>query len=149
MYQKIVIIGRLGKDPEMRYMPDGTAVTNLNVATDRGWTDKATGQPVRETTWFRVSVWGRQAEAANQYLSKGRMVLVEGHLRNDPQTGGPRVYTRSDGSTGASYEITAESVRFIGGREDGGGSVGGGGRAESDDFGGGGAGSQEVDDIPF
>ena len=145
MYQKLVIVGRLGRDPEMRYMPDGTAVTNLNVATDRRYTDKATGQPVQETTWFRVSVWGRQAETANQYLSKGRMVLIEGHLRPDPQTGGPRVYTRQDGTTGSSFELFAESFRFLGGREDGGGS------SSFDDSaqGGGKPAAHEEDDIPF
>ena len=147
MYQKIVIVGRLGKDPEMRYMPDGTAVTNMNVATDRRYTDKSTGQPIQETTWFRVSVWGRQAETANQYLSKGRMVLVEGHLRPDPQTGGPRIYTRQDGTAGSSFELFAESFRFLGGREDGGGSSG----SFDDSFQGGGGkpATQEEDDIPF
>ena len=77
MYQKVIIVGNLGTDPEMRYMPDGTAVTNFSVATNRRWTDRATGEPREETTWFRVSVWRQQAETANQYLSKGRQVLVE------------------------------------------------------------------------
>ncbi len=98
MYQKLVIVGRLGRDPEMRYMPDGTAVTSFNVATDRRWTDKYTGQPVQETTWFRVSVWGRQAESVNQYLSKGSMVLVEGHLTPDANGGSPRIWTGQDGT---------------------------------------------------
>jgi single-strand DNA-binding protein len=146
MYQKIVIVGRLGRDPDMRYMPDGTAVTSMNVATDRRWTDKATGQPTQETTWFRVSVWGRQAETANQYLSKGKLVLIEGHLRPDPQTGGPKLFTRQDGTMGASFEMTAELVRFLSGREDAGGT------GSFDDSGrGGGSKSavQEEDDIPF
>ncbi len=152
MYQKIVIVGRLGRDPEMRYMPDGTAVTSLSVATDRRWTDKATGKPVEETTWFRVSVWGRQAETANQYLSKGRMVLIEGHLRPDPQTGGPRMFTRQDGSTGTSYELFAESFRFLGGREDAGGGASYNdeeGSSASPARGGSRPAAQEVDDIPF
>jgi single-strand DNA-binding protein len=144
MYQKIVIVGRLGRDPEMRYMPDGTAVTSFSVATDRRWTDKATGQPTQETTWFRVSVWGRQAESANQYLSKGRMVLIEGHLRSDPQTGGPKVFTRQDGTVGTSYELTAEVVRFLGGREDGGSS-----NFDESFQSGGKPAAQEEDDIPF
>ncbi len=145
MYQKLVIVGRLGRDPEMRYMPDGTAVTSMNVATDRRWTDKNTGQPVQETTWFRVSVWGRQAETVNQYLSKGKQVLIEGHLRPDPQTGSPRMYTRQDGTMGTSFEMTAELVRFLGGREDGGGS------SSFDDGpqGGGKPAAHEEDDIPF
>ena len=149
MYQKLVIVGRLGKDPEMRYLPDGTAVTNFNVATDRRWTDKATGKPAEETTWFRVSVWGRQAETANQYLSKGRMVLIEGHLRPDPQTGGPRIYTRQDGTAGSSFELFAETVRFLGGREDGG--SGGSSASYSGESTGGGSkqAAREEDDIPF
>ncbi len=148
MYQKIVIVGRLGKDPEMRYMPDGTAVTSMNVATDRRWTDKGTGQPVQETTWFRVSVWGRQAESTNQYLSKGSMVLIEGHIRPDPQTGGPRLYSRQDGSMGSSFEITAENVRFLSSRNEGGASA----SNYSDEFQGSGGGkpaAREEDDIPF
>jgi single-strand DNA-binding protein len=117
MYQKVVIVGNLGTDPEMRYMPNGTAVTNFSVATNRKWTDRASGESREETTWFRVSVWGQQAEAANQYLSKGRQVLVEGRMRPDPQTGGPKLWTGQDGSMRASFELTAETVRFIGSRE--------------------------------
>lgn len=149
MYQKLVIVGRLGRDPEMRYMPDGTAVTSMNVATDRRWTDKATGQPVQETTWFRVSVWGRQAESTNQYLSKGSLVLIEGHLRPDPQTGSPRLYTRQDGSMGSSFEMTAENVRFLSGRGDNAGGSGSGNFDDSFQGGGGKPAAQEEDDIPF
>jgi single-strand DNA-binding protein len=114
MYQKIVIVGNLGKDPEMRYSPSGDAVTSLSVATNRKYTDKG-GQQVEETTWFRVSVWGKQAEACNQYLKKGKTVLVEGRLNADKATGGPRIFTRQDGTSGASFEITADTVRFLGG----------------------------------
>ncbi len=148
MYQKITIVGRLGRDPEMRYMPDGTAVTQINVATDRRWTDKATGNPVQETTWFRVSVWGRQAESTNQYLSKGSLVLVEGHIRPDPQTGGPKLYTRQDGTAGANFEITAENVRFLSSRGDSGGSANYAG-GEPAAAGGGKPAAHEEDDIPF
>lgn len=115
MFQKVIISGNLGSDPEMRYMPDGTAVTNFSVATNRRWSDRKTGEMQEEVTWFRISVWGRQAEAANQYLSKGRQVLVEGRLRPDPATGSPRLWTRQDGSVGASFELTAERVQFLGG----------------------------------
>ena len=149
MYQKIVIVGRLGRDPEMRYMPDGTAVTQINVATDRRWTDKATGQPVQETTWFRVSVWGRQAESTNQYLTKGSLVLVEGHLRSDPQTGGPKLFTRQDGTAGASFEISAENVRFLSSRGETGSSSNYADEPASAPRGGGRPAAQEVDDIPF
>ncbi|MCA9994381.1 MAG: single-stranded DNA-binding protein [Anaerolineales bacterium] len=143
MYQKVIIVGNLGRDPEMRYMPDGTAVTSFSVATSRRWTDRNSGQPVDETTWFRVSVWGRQAETANQYLSKGSKVLVEGRMKPDPATGAPRIWTRQDGTAGASFELTAELVRFLSGRDDASGYSGGGG---GDDFSGG---AHEEDDIPF
>ncbi len=115
MYQKIIIVGNLGRDPEMRYTPDGTPVTTLNVATNRKWTSPD-GKPGEETTWFRVTAWRRLAETAAQYLSKGRPVLIEGRLKPDPQTGGPRVWTRQDGTVGASYEITANTIRFLGQR---------------------------------
>ena len=114
MYQKLVIIGNLGRDPEMRYMPDGRPVTRLNVATNNVYKD-ASGQTVKETTWFQVSVFGKQAEACGQYLQKGRMVLVEGRLRPDKQTGGPRIYDKQDGTKGASFEVSALAVKFLGG----------------------------------
>lgn len=116
MYSKIIIVGNLGRDPEMRYTPSGQAVTNLNVATSNRYTNSE-GEQVDETTWFRVSVWGRQAEACNQYLKKGRQVLVEGRLNADKATGGPRIWTRQDGTAGASYEVRAFTVRFLGGRD--------------------------------
>ena len=145
MYQKIIIVGNLGGDPEMRYMPDGTAVTNFSVATNRRWNDQRTGQQVDETTWFRVSVWGRQAETTNQYLSKGRRVLVEGRMQSDPQTGGPRIWTGQDGNPRASYEVRAFTVQFVGGRDEL-SDVGGGGSDQSFSDG---APAQEEDDIPF
>lgn len=145
MYQKIVIVGNLGGDPEMRYMPDGSAVTNFSVASSRRYTDR-NGAPVDETTWFRVSAWGRQAETANQYLSKGRTVLVEGRMRPDPQTGGPRTFTRQDGTVGASYEITADVIKFLGGRD---GAEGGGGAPRQEGYDDGGGSATEEDDIPF
>ena len=117
MYQKIVIAGNLGRDPEMRYTPDGTPVTNFSVATNRKWS-RSDGSQAEETVWFRVTAWRRTAEVCNQYLKKGRQVLVEGRLRPDEATGGPRVYQRNDGSYGAQFEITATQVRFLGGRDD-------------------------------
>ena len=126
MYQKLIVAGHLGKDPEMRYAPNGDAVTNLNVATNREYNDKA-GQLVKETTWFRVSVWGKQAEACNQYLKKGSSVIVEGRLQGDKTTGGPRIFQRQDGTSGASFEMRADSVRFLssGQRDDEAGGAGG------------------------
>jgi len=121
MYHTIIIVGNLGRDPEMRYTPGGQAVTNLNVATSRQYTG-SDGQQVKETIWFRVSVWGKQAETCNQYLRKGRSVLIEGRLVPDPATGGPRIWQGQSGP-GASFEVSASTVRFLGGargEEDGG-----------------------------
>ena len=115
-YQKLIIVGNLGADPTMRFTPNGTAVTNMNVASNRTWTD-TDGTKKSETTWWRVSVWNKQAEACNNYLQKGSLVLVEGELRPDRETGNPRVFTRNDGTTGASYEVFAHNVRFLGGTE--------------------------------
>jgi len=112
MYQHLTIIGNLGRDPEMRYTPSGTPVTNLNVATNRVYKD-ANGQQVKETTWFRVSVFGKTAENCAQYLQKGRMVLVEGRLTPDKSTGGPRIWDKQDGTKGASFEMFATNVKFM------------------------------------
>ena len=117
MYQKITIVGNLGRDPEMRYLPSGQAVTNISVAANRTYTD-SNGQRVKETIWFRVSVWGAQAESVNQYLQQGSRVLVEGRLRPDPETGNPRIWTRNDGTPGANFEVTAQRVVFLSTREE-------------------------------
>lgn len=116
MYQKLIIIGNLGQDPEMRYTPDGTPVTNFSVATNRRWTG-GDGQQREETAWFRVTAWRRMAEVCNQYLSKGRQVYVEGELKPD-ENGGPRIWTGNDGAPRAQYEVTARTVKFLGGRGD-------------------------------
>ncbi len=141
MYQRILLVGNLGNDPEMRYMPDGRPVTGFSLATNRRWSDRQTGEQREETVWWRVSVFGAQAEACNQYLSKGRQVLVEGHLRPDPNTGGPRIWTRQDGTPGASFEIAALTVRFLGGRQEGEGA----GFPSAPDV----ADVADADDIPF
>ena len=126
MWHTIIIVGNLGKDPEMRFTPNGQAVTGFNVATNRQYTNN-TGQSVKETVWFKVSVWGKQAETCNQYLRKGSKVLIEGRLVPDQNTGGPRIYSRQDGTSGAMFEVSANTVRFLSSRSDGdGGSVAGG-----------------------
>jgi single-strand DNA-binding protein len=119
MYQKLVIVGNLGGDPEKRYLDSGTAVTNFSVATNRKWTD-GQGNRQEESAWFRVTVWGKMAEVCDQYLSKGRQVMVEGRLKADPETGGPRIWTDQNGQPRASYEMTALEVKFLGGRSDSG-----------------------------
>ena len=112
MYQKITIIGNLGRDPEMRFVPSGSPVTNFSVASNRKYTDSE-GELVEETGWFRVSTWNRLAEVCHEYLSKGARVLVEGRLKIDPATGGPRIWTDNDGHPRASFEITAQTVQFL------------------------------------
>ena len=111
MYQKLLLIGNLGYTPDTRFTAKGDSVTSFSVATSLryGETD--------ETTWFRVSVWGKQAESCNQYLHKGSKVLVEGRLRPD-ENGNPKAFQRKDGTTGASFEVTAENVRFLDGKAD-------------------------------
>lgn len=112
MYQSITIIGNLGKNPDMRYTPNGQAVTTFNVATSRPFTN-ANGQKVKETCWFRVSMWGKQGEICNEYLKKGSRVMVEGRLVPDPETGGPRIFAKADGTSGASFEVTGTRVVFL------------------------------------
>ena len=117
MFSKIIIVGNVGKDPEMRYTPSGKAVTSFSVATNRQYTNN-NGETIKETTWFRISAWGKQAETCNQYLKKGSKVLVEGRLTADPATGGPRIWKSQDGSPRASFEINAGTVRFLSSRSE-------------------------------
>jgi single-strand DNA-binding protein len=117
-YHTIILVGNLGKDPEMRYTPSGQAVTNFSVAVSDNYTNSS-GEKVDRTIWVRVSTWGKLAETCNQYLKKGRKVLVEGRLQADQATGGPRVYTRQDGSSGSSFEVNANTVRFLSSRSEG------------------------------
>jgi len=117
MYHTIIIVGNLGREPEMRYTPNGQAVTNFSVATNRQYTG-SDGTQVKETIWFKVSTWGKSAEICNQYLHKGSKVLVEGRLVPDQATGGPRTWTRQDGSVSASYEVSANTVRFLSSRDE-------------------------------
>lgn len=106
---KVILLGRLGQDPELKYTPSGTAVCNFSMATSENWNDKS-GQKQERTEWHRIVVWGKLAELCNQYLSKGRQAYVEGRLQTrswDDKTGGKRYTT----------EVNASTVQFIGGRE--------------------------------
>ncbi len=118
MYHTLIIVGNVGKDPEMHYTPAGQAVTSFSVATSRQYTS-GNGEQVKETVWFRVSTWGKLAEICNQYVKKGSKVLVEGRLTPDKSTGNPRVWEKNDGTSGASYEVTAQTVRFLSARGEG------------------------------
>ena len=107
---KVIIVGRLGQDPEIRYMPDGTAVTNFSVATSDEWRDKQSGEKKERTEWHRIVAWRGLGEVCGKYLAKGRQVYVEGKLQ-----------TRSwekDGVTRYSTEIVASTVEFLGGRDE-------------------------------
>ncbi len=106
MYQRLIIIGNLGNDPEQRFTSDAKPVCSLSVATS---------SRKDETAWFRVTVWGKQADSCYQYLHKGSKVLVEGRLTPDAN-GGPKVFQRKDGTWGASYDVVADNVRFLSGK---------------------------------
>ena len=141
MYQSLTIVGNVGRDPEMRYTPSGQAVTSFSVATNRQYTANS-GETVKETIWFRVTTWGKQAETCNKFVKKGSKVLVEGRLTADNATGGPRVWKAQDGTPRASFEVSANTVRFLSSRGD---EEGGGGG----DMGGGSFTGAPDEDIPF
>lgn len=105
-FNKITIVGYLGRDPELKFTPQGTALCNLSIATTEKRKDK-NGEAVDATTWFRVAVWGRQAELVNEYLAKGRQVYIEGRLRQEE-------YTDKDGNQRTSLEVNATDVQFLG-----------------------------------
>ena len=155
---KVILVGRLGRDPETRYTGGGQAVANFSVATDETYKDKA-GDRQKRTEWHKIVVWGKQAEIAQQYLKKGSLIFIEGRIQS-------REWQDKEGQKRTSFEIVASNFRMLGGKGDGGGSGGGGGsyaaggRAEehdqsapSDDFGGGTGGHSgpEIsdEDIPF
>jgi single-strand DNA-binding protein len=122
MVNKVILIGNLGKDPEVRYTQGGQAVANLRIATSRSWTDKASGQRKEETEWHDVEVWGKQAEQCGEYLAKGRQVYVEGRLKTD------KWQDKTSGQERSRVKVVADSVRFLGGR--GGAGAPGGGRGQ-------------------
>lgn len=129
---KVIIIGNLGRDPEVRYAPSGAAICNVAIATSRQWKDKTSGERQEETEWHRVVFYDRLAEIAGEYLKKGRPVYVEGRLKT-------RKWTDKDGVEKYTTEIIAQEMQLLGGREGGGG---GGG----DDIGGGGGYGRSRDD---
>jgi single-strand DNA-binding protein len=104
---KVILLGRLGQDPELKYTPGGSAVCNFSLATTESWTDKA-GQKQEKTEWHRIVVWGKLAELCNQYLSKGRQAFLEGRLQT-------RSWDDKDGNKRYTTEILASTVQFIGG----------------------------------
>src|SRR5437016_3621957 len=126
---KVILVGNLGKDPEVRYTPGGQAVANFTIATNEAWTGKD-GQKQERTEWHRIVVWGKTAENCGEYLSKGRQVYIEGRLQT-------REYTNKEGVKVYTTEIVANQVLFLQGGERGGRGARAGSGAPADDFGGG------------
>ena len=120
-WHQTIIVGNLGRDPELRYMQNGRAVCNFNVAVSERWRDRQTQEQRERTTWYRVAVWGPQAESCNTYLSTGRRVMVIGNVSAN-------AYINNNGEAAASLDLNARDVRFLGSREDG---QGGGGYSQS------------------
>ncbi len=107
-FNKIILVGNLGRDPELKYTPQGTPVCTFSLATNERRKDTQGGEPKDVTTWFRVTLWGKQAETAAQYLQKGRPVYIEGRLRVEE-------YTGKEGGPRYSLEVSATDLQFIGG----------------------------------
>jgi len=157
MVNKVILVGNLGKDPEVRYTSGGQAVANLRIATSRSWTDKQSGQRKEETEWHDVEVWGKQAEQCGEFLAKGRQVYVEGRLKTDAWD------DKQSGQKRFRVKVVADTVRFLGGGAGGGARGGartGGQGGPPDDMGGpppgfeepggnGGGGGGGGEDIPF
>ncbi|HEX4918784.1 MAG TPA: single-stranded DNA-binding protein [Limnobacter sp.] len=122
---KVILVGNLGKDPDVRYLPDGGAVVNLALATSSNWKDKNTGEKREETEWHRVVMYGRLAEIAGEYCKKGRSIYVEGRLKT-------RKWQDQQGVDRYTTEIVADQMQLLGGRDGGGG--GGGSYGGGDDF---------------
>ena len=142
---KVILVGNLGKDPEVRFTPSGRAVAKFSIATTESWMDQESGRQER-TEWHNIVVWGKQAESCGQYLAKGRQVFIEGAIRS-------RSYDDKEGNKRYITEIIAQRVQFLG-------SGGGGGRGANTEGGGGGAaaggnfdefggGQIPEDDVPF
>lgn len=147
---KVIIVGNMGRDPEVKYSPSGAAICNISIATTSAWKDKATGERREETEWHRVVLYNRLAEIAGEYLRKGRSVYIEGRLKTrkwqDKDTGQDRYAT----------EIVADQMQMLGGRDDSSGSPAGGGgnsyaqqKPATAPATGGGAMADIDDDIPF
>ena len=155
MVNRVILVGNLGKDPEVRYTTGGQAVATLRIATSRSWTDKQSGQRKEETEWHDVEVWGKQAEQCGEYLAKGRQVYVEGRLKTD------KWQDKQTGQDRYRVKVVADTVRFLGGGA-GGGQRAAGARpsaeagpppgfeeAANEPGGHGGHGGPGSDDIPF
>jgi single-strand DNA-binding protein len=140
---KVILVGNLGRDPELRYIPSGQAVANFTLATNERWRDKE-GNNQERTEWHRIVVWGKSAENCAQFLQKGRSVYVEGKLQTQE-------WEDKDGNKRKTTEVVAQTVQFLGGR--GGAEMGGGPSGDSDSSGSGSGGGESPrppsSDVPF
>lgn len=128
MYQQIAIVGNLGNDVEMRYLPSGVPVASFRMAVNKTWMNES-GQKQEKVTWFRVTAWRKLAETVSQYLTKGAKVLVVGEMEDS------KPYTDKDGNLRANLEVTAQVVRFLQTRGDGAAAGSGGHDAPTDEDG--------------
>ncbi len=142
-WHQTIAVGNLGNDPELRYLQSGTAVCSFSLAVNETWTDRQTNERREKTTWYRVSAWGSLGETCNNYLSKGRQVMVLGTVE-------ARGYTNNAGEAAASLELRAREVRFLSGERNMEGSGGGNRQQQAgpydDDFS---APPKDPDEIPF
>ncbi len=120
-FNKVILLGNLTRDPQVRYTPGGTAVAEIGLAVNRTWFDQKTNSRRDETTFVDVTLWGRQAEVAGEYLAKGRQVLIEGRLQLDTWE------DKESGQKRSKLRVVAENMKMVGGRGEGGGGGGGGG----------------------
>src|SRR5215212_7073848 len=128
MVNRVILVGNLGKDPEVLYTSGGQAVATLRIATSRSWTDKQSGTRKEETEWHDVEVWGKQAEQCGEYLAKGRQVYVEGRLKTD------KWQDKQTNQDRYRVKVVAETVRFLGGGAGGGQRPAGGPRSSPDEM---------------
>ena len=133
-FNKVILVGNLTRDPQVKYTTGGTAVTEIGLAVSRQWTDKQTNTRKEETTFVDITLWGRTAEIAGEYLAKGKQVLIEGRLQLDTWD------DRESGQKRSKLKVVGDSMTMLGSRSDGGGSGGGGGAPA----GGGGAGKSSA-----
>lgn len=143
---KVILVGRLGRDPELKYTASGTPFCRFSMATDESWSDKGTGEKTERTEWHNIVVWNKLAEICNNYLNKGSMVYIEGSLQT-------REWDDKEGNKRKTTEIRANDMVMLGGRGGGGGEGGGGGFGRSSgpgpSSGGDGGSAITDDDIPF
>lgn len=116
MFHKLILVGNLGRDPEMRFTPAGDAVTSFSLAVNNY--SRVNGERVKQTIWFNVSAFGKTAELCNNFLNSGSKVMITARLRPDPATGAPRIYNRNDGTPGTSYDVVVDEVVFLGSRRE-------------------------------